>query len=232
FKLTAATVHLLPQWFELLSGIMANKQILHVINSKMIQPAAANSLTLANATAADNTLHDFTAHQNSVPANSPVLYYCYTDTANTFPGTLSQQFNASRLIRLNLKSSFASTLPRTNFAYDSVKYILGLYIAHTANPAVINKKLRSITAYWNDVSTLLNDLKALNACPEVLPHIQFDQIKCHLINCLHFAFGSVKAHLYNTPTITDKSTLLTAFLIQEHNIGWTPSTVALTTGSG
>ncbi|KAJ3397896.1 hypothetical protein HDU80_009405 [Chytriomyces hyalinus] len=143
FKLTATSIHLLPQWFELLSGIMANKQILDVINLNMIQAGTANGLDLVAASAADGTLCNKTTHRAAMPDNAPVLYNRFTNTAQTFPGTLSKQFNASRLIHLNVKSSFASTLPRTNFAYDTIKHIHGLYLAHTANPAVINKKLQA-----------------------------------------------------------------------------------------
>ncbi|KAJ3233907.1 hypothetical protein HDU78_006165 [Chytriomyces hyalinus] len=149
--------------------LRANKQILDVINLNMIQAGTANGLDLVAASAADGTLRNNTTHQAATPDNASVLYNHFTDTAQTFPGTLSKKFNASRLIRLNVKSSFASTLPRTNFAYDAIKHIHGLYLAHTADPAVINEKLQawmnlqmtsdqSITAYWNEVSALLSDL--------------------------------------------------------------------------
>ncbi|KAJ3235719.1 hypothetical protein HDU81_000199 [Chytriomyces hyalinus] len=239
FKLSVATMQQYPNWLYEISSVLSNKGIIHKITPSMSQVGNLNALTLVLATAQDAILQTFTTHTQ----NDETSYYGYTNNVNTFPGLQHQQYNANHLICLNIAPSLASTIPRTCFAYDTIKHLQGMYALHTANPNTIDTKVQkwlnvqmtgdqSIHSYWLIVATQLADLKNLRTNnPQVELYTQFPQFKHHVINQLHDSFSSIKDNLLKDTTITNKSQLLTALISQSQLINWVPSTVALTTSS-
>ncbi|KAJ3376533.1 hypothetical protein HDU80_003979 [Chytriomyces hyalinus] len=75
--------------------------------------------------------------------NFPDVYFSYPFTAYTFPGLEIEQYNVMHLITINLDPSFASTLPETNFAYDTIKYLNDFYMATASNSTVIQEKMQN-----------------------------------------------------------------------------------------
>ncbi|KAJ3388388.1 hypothetical protein HDU80_011713 [Chytriomyces hyalinus] len=231
-----------PDWLYQISGVLANKKLYHTITPSSCTDNAAHVRTLQAATNQDPTLESFTSHTDTTP-NAVTHYYGNNESTTVFPGSAEHQFNASRLIRINLDPSLASSVPRTRFAYDLIKHLRGMYQAHASNPTIIDEKIQtwlnlqmtssqSIHAYWLTVATQLADLTNLRTNnPQVQLHTQFPQFKRHVINRLHSAFGSVKDNLLKNNAITNESQLLSALVEQSQLINWVPSNVALTTSS-
>ncbi|KAJ3378314.1 hypothetical protein HDU80_002891, partial [Chytriomyces hyalinus] len=94
------------------------------------------------------------------------VYFTYSFIPYTFPGNKIKQYNVMCLITINLDPSFAATLPETNFANNTIKYLNKYYLATASNLTVIQEKMQNwlnlqmtssqtIHAYWHTFSLCL-----------------------------------------------------------------------------
>ncbi|KAJ3239870.1 hypothetical protein HDU81_005111 [Chytriomyces hyalinus] len=207
-KLTMETVHLFPQWFNLVCGVLADKQLFHTVKPTTSPPNPPHARDHAAALVEDPTLKSFTS---SGPTGRADAYYGYTNVPNTFPGNYVEQFNARRLIK------------------STIKHIHGLYLATSSNTTFINMKI-NVAEFANDLRVLaglhhvLVELRAPKHLPQIAPHITFSCIKHVVIDGLHSAFDAVKTAMCEDDTICNEHQLLAALMRQESNFRCTPST--------
>ncbi|KAJ3066629.1 hypothetical protein HDU98_010073 [Podochytrium sp. JEL0797] len=230
FKLSSTNIPRLHEWQDELFGILSARKVLHTLHPDFFNEDECDIMDPDDLDESDPN-HDSVATYLNAEAEE-ILIALRTDDEVLFPGTLANNLETKRIIKLNLDPDLVSLLPvSVKVAHTWLVTLNSLYTGSTARIAedlvqrwasLRHLDTQTITEYWSTALQIHATMQQNNSNSAFAPFLPFSAFKRQVVQqLLKPEFGSSISNLQNKEH-ANKQQLLTDLLQEETNLGWKP----------